>query len=346
MTAAVHRPTLGTDPEHNQQVLQGVLDGPRAATLELPAGTYPVSRGLTVRAGWLLRGQPGGGDGRPGSWLESTTPDGQPVVQVDGCGVSVSDLGLRPPPSSPGEHGGDRGTAITVGRYLYPAEPDWIDDVDIRRVVVERPGDRAANCVALMGAVRGVTLHDVTVLGGHTGVAVHWGAVGADVGSITGGSYHPHRLRISDLRVRDAVEGFYLSSVYDTRVRDACLSNVEMGFRLLPGDNTDRFLRDPAAVIGAGIEVRGACVRWTGHRYGARIAGWGRSEVDGAVTLLRYTDTVVQHCVLRRAVDATGSAPGAPSWAPLLMESADGVRLHDIRVDSDDPDPCCRLAAA
>jgi hypothetical protein len=271
------------------------------------------------------------GGGPPGSWLESAGTGGHPVLHVVGSDVRISDLGLRPPAADPGEHGGDRGTAITVGEYLYPSSPEWIDGVEIRRVHVERPGDRAANSIALMGAVRNITLHDVTVQGGYTGVAVHWGAVGADVATVVGPTYHPHHLSIVDLRVRDAVEGFYLSSVHDVRVTGACLRDVEMGFRLLPGDNTDRFA--PPG-IGERIEIAGVCVRWTGDNYGIRVAGWGRSEVDGVVSVLRYTDTVIRDCVI--------AGRGTGSWSPVLIERADGVELRDIQVRSA-ADGCCPL---
>jgi hypothetical protein len=70
--------------------------------------------------------------------------------------------------------------------------------------------------------------------------------------------------------------------VHDVRVVGGCLRDVGMGFRLLPGDNTDRFVADPR--IGSHIEIADGCVRWTGENYGARIAGWGRSEVDGLVS--------------------------------------------------------------
>jgi hypothetical protein len=239
--------------------------------------------------------------------------DGTPVLHVLGGGVRITDLTVCPPPADPGEHGGDAGTAITVGRYLYPAPPDWIADVRLARIHVERPGHRASNSIALMGAVRDVALDDVTVHGGYTGVAVHWGAVGAGVGDITGPSYHPHHLAIRGLRVDDAVEGFYLSSVHDVLVSGAHLHDVEMGFRLLPGDNTDRFLRDPAAVIGERIEVRDVCVRWTGERYAVRVAGWGRSEIDGMVTMLRYADTVIRDCVLYRGAAAPAHHQPSPT---------------------------------
>jgi hypothetical protein len=376
MPVPTHRPTLTDDADHNQQVLQRLLDATPGGTIELPPGDHPLRHGLDLPAGWLpagwtLRGAvatgapttgapttggatangatagaaTGPGPGVPATWLSSRADDGRPVLRVSGSRVTVTDIGLCPPPSAPGEHAGDLGTAITVGRYLYDREPEWIDGVELRRVHVRRPGDRAANCIAIMGAVRGVTLHDATIEGGFTGVAVHWGAVGGDVSTITGPSYHPHRLRIGDLRVSDAVEGFYLSSVYDVEVTGACLSGVEMGFRLLAGDNTDRFLSDAHAVIGQGIEVRDACVRWHGNLYGIRVAGWGRSEVDGAVSVLRYRDVAIRDCVVSR-VEPAAPAPGDPrrSWAPVLMESADGVELHDIRVGTATAgSPCCPL---
>ncbi|GGQ74890.1 right-handed parallel beta-helix repeat-containing protein [Couchioplanes azureus] len=331
-----YRPRLTADAAGNRRIVQELLDTARPGILELPPGDHPVAGGLAVPQGWSIRGA-AGSEGRPASWLVSADSTDHPLVHVLGSGVSVRDLGLRPASADPGEHGGDRGTALTVGRYLYAAPPQWITGVEVRRVHVERPGDRHANGIALMGAVRDVALEDVTVRGGHTALAVHWGAVGADVSSVAGPTFHPHRLDITGLRVRDAVEGFYLSSVHDVRVVGCCLRDVEMGFRLLPGDNTDRYVT--SARIGAGIEIARACVAWTGPRYAVRVAGWGRSEVDGAVTVLRYADTVIRDCRL----SGTGTAG---TWSPVLVEQAPQVQLRNIRIDSDAPSPgrpCCEL---
>ncbi|MFI5494496.1 hypothetical protein [Actinoplanes sp. NPDC051859] len=337
----IHRPTLGSDPGHNRHVLRAALAA-APGKLELPPGTYAIDDGLRVPGGWTIRGTEvaGANGGPPGTWLASTGSTGHPVLHVAGSDVSISDLGLRPPPADPGEHGGDRGTAITVGDYLYAAPPEWITRVDIRRVHIERTDEKHANCVALMGAVHDVTLHDLTIRGGYTGVAVHWGAVGADVSTITGPTFHPHRLTLTDLRVSDAVEGFYLSSVHDVRVTGACLRDVDMGFRLLPGDNTDRFVPD-AGVIGTAIDISDICVRWHGPRYAVRIAGWGRSEVDGQVSELHYRDTTIRDCRLRGA--GTGD-----SWAPIVVERADGVVLRNNLIESasvSSAEPCCPRAS-
>ncbi|BCJ44030.1 hypothetical protein GCM10010168_68330 [Actinoplanes ianthinogenes] len=310
---------LGDDPVANHRTLQDLLDSRSPGKLELPPGEHRIAEGLRVPGGWTIRGS-SPADTR----LVCESRTGHPVLHVLGGEVSISDLGLRPAPSDPGEHGGDRGTGLTIGEYLYAAAPEWITDVDVRRVHVDHGSSRAANAVGVMGAVRGVTLHDVLVTGGYTGVAVHWGAVGADVSSIVGPTYHPHRLTVSDLRVRDAVEGFYLSSVHDVRVTGACLRDVEMGFRLLPGDNTNRFVSS-SEDVGARIEVSDVSVRWDGPRYAVRIAGWGRSEVDGVVTVLAYRDCVVRDC--RIAGAGTGE-----NWSPVLVESASGVTLDNITV--------------
>ncbi|WP_199515005.1 hypothetical protein [Nucisporomicrobium flavum] len=338
----IHRPVLGADPDRNRRLLQEVLDTVPPGKLELPPGTHALADGLRVPGGWTVRGSEvaGANGGPPGTWLGSTGTTGHPVLHIVGSDVSVSDLGLRPPPADPGEHGGDRGTAITVGDYLYPGTPEWISGVDLRRVHVERPEEKHANCIAIMGAVRDLTVHDVTIRGGYTGVAVHWGAVGADVSTIEGPTYHPHRLTITDLRVTDAIEGFYLSSVHDVRVEGACLRGVEMGFRLLPGDNTDRFVTSSEHVSSA-IDISGVCVSWHGPRYAVRVAGWGRSEVDGLVSVLRYRDTAIRDCTLRGT--GTGDA-----WSPILVERAEGVALHDIIASSNhptEPGACCRVAA-
>ena len=342
----IHRPRLTGDPRADHRLLQEALDTVPGGRLELPPGTHVIAGGLTVRSGWTIRGAEtsAAGGGPPASTLQCTGTGGHPVLHVLGSDVSISDLGLRPPPADPGEHGGDRGTAITVGEYLYGAAPEWIHTVDVRRVHVHRPdGDRAANSIALMGAVRDVTLHDITVRGGYTGVAVHWGAVGADVSTISGPTYHPHHLTITDLRVSGAVEGFYLSSVHDVRVAGACLRDVEMGFRLLPGDNTDRFAPDGQAAIGARIDISDVCTRWTGDKYGVRVAGWGRSEIDGLVSVLGYTDTVIRDCVITRADRADGS------WSPIVIERAGTVELRDITLHQHTTTPdarCCPVSPA
>jgi hypothetical protein len=343
-----HRPALTTDAGENRRLLQEVLDTVPGGELEIPPGEWTITDGLRVPAGWTIRGA-------AGSALGSVGTTGHPVLHVVGSDVAISDLSLRPPPADPGEHGGDRGTAITIGDYLYETAPAWIERVDLRRLHIERLGEKHANCIAIMGAVREITVHDVTVHGGYTAVAVHWGAVGADVSSIVGPTFHPHRLSITDLRVRDAIEGFYLSSVHDVRVSGACLRDVEMGFRLLPGDNTNRFApsayRGPAdddrpsqAVdIGARIEIADCCVAWHGPHYGIRVAGWGRSEVDGVVSVLTYRDAVIRDCM----VTGTGTGAGE-AWSPIVVERASGVELRSIVASSqqDRPhsvDKCCRL---
>ena len=372
----IHRPALSGDAARNRRVLQEALDSPSPGKLELPPGEHAIADGLRVPAGWTIRGASvtGANGSPPASSLTGTGTTGHPLLHVLGSDVSISDLGLSPPPADPGEHGGDRGTAITIGEYLYREAPEWIERVDVRRVHVTRPHDRAANCIAVMGAVREITLHDLTIRGGYTGVAVHWGAVGADVSSISGPTYHPHHLKITDLRVRDAIEGFYLSSVHDVQVLGCCLRDVEMGFRLLPGDNTARFAAAPApgpgalaaapapssatpghgtatpgpgsrtggpGEIGARIEIADACVRWHGPQYAVRAAGWGRSEVDGVVTLLAYHDTVIRDCRL------TGAGTG-DAWSPVRIEQAAGVQLSEIRMEThsaSDSGPCCTLGA-
>ena len=127
--------------------------------------------------------------------------------------------------------------------------------------------------------------------------------------------------------------------MHDVRVEGACLRDVEMGFRLLPGDNTDRFVT--AEDVGSAIDISDVCVHWHGPRYAVRVAGWGRSEVDGLVSVLRYRDTAIRDCTLR----GTGTGD---SWSPVVVERADGVQLREIVAASDDSTPagaCCRVAA-
>jgi hypothetical protein len=310
----IHRPLLGDDPVANHRTLQDILDTPGGGELSLPSGRHQLADGLRVPGGWTLRGDE--------TVLVAVERTGHPVLHVVGSDVTISDLTLHPAPADPGEHGGDRGTGLTVGEYLYRSAPAFISGVHVRRVHVEHGDLRTANGVAVMGAARDINLQDLSVRGGYTGLAVHWGAVGADVSSIVGRTYHPHRLTVTGLRVHDAIEGFYLSSIHDVHLTDACLHNVEMGFRLLPGDNTDRFA---SADVGARISIDDVCVRWTGPRYAVRVSGWGRSEIDGLVTVLPYRDTTIRQCHL--AGHGTSD-----TWSPLLFEQATGVTVEDLRV--------------
>ncbi|MFF5218716.1 hypothetical protein [Micromonospora sp. NPDC000442] len=334
MTAHNHHDlTLADDPAANRRTLERILTSGTGGTVRLPAGTFTLDRGVVLGPDWTLTGA-AHGNGPVTTWLTSSSSAGEPVVHVLGSRVTVQDIGFLPPPCAPGEHGGDRGTAITIGSYLYPAETEWIEDIEIRRVQVERRDERAANCVAVMGAVRDITISDVSIVGGCTGIAVHWGAVGDGVDSIVGPSYHPHHLEIRDLRVSDAFEGFYLSSVHDVAVDRVHLSEVEIGFRLLPGDNTDRFHPGGDEPVGARIRVCGAHVAWNGPLYAVRIAGWGRSEIDHSFRVLEYRDVVVRDCTFVPLPLATaGPGDARRPRSPIVVEQASGVILEGISVD-------------
>jgi hypothetical protein len=166
------------------------------------------------------------------------------------------------------------------------------------------------------------------VSGGGTGLAVHWGAVGTDVTELTGPSYHPHRLVLRDVRVAEAFEGCYLSSVHDVSLRGLRCSGVEIGFRLLPGDNTDRFHATPGdSPVSSRIEVSDAEVGWCG-RYAVRIAGWGRSEVDGSTGVLGYREVSVAGVRLRAEPPLADDA----DRAAVVLEQAAGVAIHGVRL--------------
>ena len=373
-----YEPVLTGDPANNHAVLATLLATEPPGLVRLPAGRFPLAQGITLGHGWALHGAENGagpvnadngsasaggdndaGNGRRaggvGTWLSSSSAYGEPIIQVLGSGVEVVGLGLLPPHSEPGEHGGDRGTGLTVGSYLYADHPEWIERIRITGVHVRRAGDRAANCVAVMGAVRDVELIDVTVSGGCTGLAVHWGAVGQSVSTLVGPTYHPHHLQVSGLRVSDAFEGFYLSSVHDVRLAHACLADVDIGFRLLPGDNTDRFHPALGAVVGRDIEISDVCVSWRGALYGLRVAGWGRSEVDGLVSTLVYRDVTIRDVQLTAVDPPDGQAlpvsGGSFSRSPVVLERAYGVSLQNVNIGADrravggpaGADACCEL---
>jgi hypothetical protein len=314
-----------TDGEHNRAVIQAALDGP--GRVVLPPRRIPLDGGLVLADDRELSGTLAAGDAG-GTVLASAAATARPVVHVVGSRTGVRDLTINLPPSGCGPHDGARFTALTVGDYLYPELPGWIEDVTVGGLRVVRPEQCPSNSIAVMGAVRRVTLRDIDVTGGGTALAVHWGAVAASVHEITGPSFHPYRLRVEGLRVRDAYEGFYLSSVHDVDVRDVTCDNVEIGFRLLPGDNADAFHEDPTrSQVSRRITIHGARVGWRGI-YAIRVAGWGRSEVDRQVRRLAYRDVTISGCALT-ALPADERLSGRTRRA-VVVEHADGVRFDGL----------------
>lgn len=322
-------PALDGTPEENGAELRRLVAHP-AGRLQLPEGRHVVTGGVVLTDGWTLVGSRG--DPTRTSLVQAEPAD-EPLVHVVGSGVAVEDVTLHVPRTDAGRHDGDRWTALTVGRYLYPADAGWLDGVGVRGVHVVRDGRCPANSIAVMGAVRDLELTGVRVRGGGTGVAVHWGAVGDHVSTLTGPSYHPHRLHLRDLEVCGAYEAFYLSSVHDVTVTDVRADDVEIGFRLLPGDNTDRF-HDAAgnSPVSRGIEVRGCEVGWTGRLYAFRVAGWGRSEIDHRVSRLDYRDLTVDDIRIR-ARPVPGPNGHVEPRVAVVVENAGPVRFGRIRLD-------------
>lgn len=309
---------LTDDAAANRAAIQDLLDaGP--VTVTLPSGRYPLSSGLLLETGRALRGD--------GTTLVQEKAEESPLLHLLGSGTEVADLTLELPAADPGQHDGDRWTALTIGRYFYPNTPEWISDVTLRGLRVRRDGRCTANSVAVLGAARNITITDLDVTGGGTGLAVHWGAVGESVSELTGPSYHPHHLDVAKLAVRDAFEGFYLSSVHDAVVRDVRCSGVEIGFRLLPGDNTDRF-HTGSGRVSSRITVSGCDIGWCGP-YAMRLAGWGRSEVDGEVTTLAYRDVTVADCTVRTEAPLPDARPRRDR-RPVVVEEAAGIEVRDI----------------
>jgi hypothetical protein len=309
------------DGVENRKLIQAALD--KKGSVRLPPGRIPLTGGVVLHESDRLTGT-------GNTILAATESAAEPVLHVIGARAKIQDLSITLPTSVPGPHDGARFTAITIGDYLYPDRPTWINDVSIRRVRVRRPAQCPANSIAVVGAVRRLTLRDIDVEGGGTGVAVHWGAVATSVSDITGPSYHPHELTIDGLRVRNAFEGFYLSSVHDVDVHDFVCDNVEIGFRLLAGDNADTYHENPkTSQVSRRIVVRDGRIRWRG-RYAIRVAGWGRSEVDRSVRRLPYRDVTVTACDLT-AIEAAGS-PDSRSRAAVVLEHGDGVRFADVAI--------------
>lgn len=322
---AEYRPELGADADANGKLLRDLLDGTGPGRVVLPAGDYPISGGLVLTDDWTLTGS--------GTTLRRTEAEQAPLIHVLGSGVTVADLTLELPDASPGPHDGAEWTALTIGRYFYPEKPDWIGQITVERLVVRRPGRCAANNITLIGAVHEVHLTDLEVHGGGTAFIAHWGAVGANVHDITGHSLHPHHFRVEGLRVYDAFEAFCLSSVHDVEVRDVLSERVEIGFRLLPGDNTDRYHEKGAdAGINQRLLVHGCDLGWCGDLYAIRVAGWGRSEVDGAVTTRAFVDLDVRDVTVRPQPVVVAGRPPRPGRQPVVIEDAGSVDLADVRV--------------
>ncbi|MQA02892.1 MAG: hypothetical protein GEV07_09275 [Streptosporangiales bacterium] len=329
-TVPEHQPTLTDDPHENTAILRELLATATPGRIHVAAGRHPLAEGLVLTDGWSLHGPPGG---LPRATLAQVEPVEQPFVHILGSRCSISDLRLELPAAYPGPHDGDRWTAVTVGQYLYPATADWLADVSLQRIHVLRAGRCAANSIAVMGAVRRIHLAEVHVSGGGTGVAAHWGAPGESVDDLTGPTYHPHQLTIEDLYVRKAFEGFYLSSVHDVTVERARMSGVEIGFRLLPGDNTDRFHESPGeSQVSSRISVSDCEIGWIGGLYALRVAGWGQSEVDSEISQLDYRDLTISDIVVHPWPQPDAEA--TEGRAAVVVENAGRVAFHRIGLAS------------
>lgn len=322
---ADYRPELEDDGDQNGALLRALLSGSEPGPVILPAGSYPITGGLILSDGWSLSGS--------GTTLWRAEAEESPLIHVLGSGVSVSDLTLELPDASPGPHDGAAWTAVTIGRYFYTEKPEWIEQITVERVVVRRTGRCTANNITLIGAVRDAHLADLEVHGGGTAFIAHWGAVGAGVSDITGHSLHPHHFQVVGLRVYDAFEAFCLSSVHDVEVRNVQGDRVEIGFRLLAGDNTDRYQEKGAdSGINRRLLIQHCDIGWCGDLYAIRVAGWGRSEVDGAVTTRAYVDLRVHDVTVRPLSIIVDGRPPRQGRRPIVVEDAGLVDLTEVRV--------------
>jgi len=326
----LHRPALSpVDAFANRAELIRLLSSGAPGTIELPAGRIPVAGGLVIGAGWTVRGAEAGG-----TTLVQPVGSADPLLHVIGSRVRLQDLGLELPAASPGPHEGAQWTAVTVGRYFYPGPAAWVGDISLDGLVVTRAGRCAANSITVIGAVRDLTVRDLDVRGGGTGLMVHWGGVGNGVTRIAGPSYHPHRITVERLTVRSAFEGFCLSAAHDVTVRDTRCEDVEIGFRLLAGDNTDRYhLLGPDSDVNRRITIDGCRIGWCGDLYAIRVAGWGRSEVDGRVRLRAFDDVRLTGCEIE-PTPVVGAQPRRRVFlrVPVVLERAGAVDISTVRV--------------
>ncbi|ADB29617.1 hypothetical protein Kfla_0495 [Kribbella flavida DSM 17836] len=324
---AEYRPQLGGDGDSNGALLRDLLRTAEPGHVVLPAGSYPITGGLVLTDHWSLSGS------AAGTTLWRAEAEQAPLIHVLGSDVAVSDLLIELPDASPGPHDGAEWTAVTVGRYFYPERPRWIERITLERLVVRRAGRCAANNLTLIGAVRHARFSDLEVHGGGTAFIAHWGAVGAGVSDISGHSLHPHHFEVDGLRVHDAFEGFCLSSVHDVQVRHVRCEGVEIGFRLLPGDNTDRYHENGAASgINQRLLVEDCDIGWCGDLYAVRVAGWGRSEVDGAVTTRGYLWLDLRDVTVRPLPVVVADRPPREGRRPIVVEDAGPVDLGGVSV--------------
>ena len=320
-----YRPQLTDDGDRNGALLRGLLSESDPGRVVLPAGSYPIAGGLVLTDRWTLSGS--------GTTLWRANAEEAPLIHVLGSDVAVADLTLELPDASPGPHDGAEWTAITIGRYFYTEKPEWIERITVERLVVRRTGRCPANNITLIGAVRDARLADLEVHGGGTAFIAHWGAVGAGVSDITGHSLHPHHFQVAGLRVYDAFEAFCLSSVHDVEVRDVQSERVEIGFRLLPGDNTDRYHEKGAdSGINHRLLIEHCDIGWCGDLYAIRVAGWGRSEVDGAVTTRAFVDLHVREVAIRPQPVVVAGRPSRQGRRPIVVEDAGLVDLEQVHV--------------
>jgi hypothetical protein len=102
---------------------------------------------------------------------------------------------------------------------------------------------------------------------------------------------------------------------------------------LLPGDNTDRFHEMGAdSGINQRLLIQHCDIGWCGDLYAIRVAGWGRSEVDGAVTTRAYVDLRVQDVTIRPLPVVVSGRPPRQGRRPIVVEDAGSVDLTEVHV--------------
>jgi hypothetical protein len=66
--------------------------------------------------------------------------------------------------------------------------------------------------------------------------------------------------------------------------------------------------------------------------YAIRVAGWGRSEVDGVVTTHAFVDLDLRDVTVRPLPVMVGGRPSRQGRRPIVVEDAGSVDLDHVRV--------------
>lgn len=161
---------------------------------------------------------------------------------------------------------GDFGNALRIGTYRQAVGGSNTHDIEIYDIHVENIGTQyTGQAIEVLGDVRDVKIHGLSVVGSGAGIICHWGGdigdSGAHVTEVTY-SYHPHSLDFKNFYFGPDASGrapsntLILSACYDVKVDGVRSRGVRRTAWVFPGDVYDEVSvpRDKGKIM-TGIRV-------------------------------------------------------------------------------------------